>query len=245
MIVEQTKEKLSAMKLGGMLGAFEQWQEHGDRQLGPADLLGLLVDAEWTARENRRRTQRLREAHFPVAATVEEIDYAHPRNLRKPQVLDLISCEWIRLHQNLIITGATGLGKTYLPCALGEKACRDGFRVLYTRTPRLFGELYQAKADGTFAHLLQRVAKTDLLIIDDLGCAPMEGVERHDLREILEDRYATRSTIITSQFDPKKWHSFIGDDTVADAVCDRLTHNAHRITLQGESIRKMRGMKAR
>ena len=200
MIVAQTKEKLSAMKLSGMLGAFEQWQERGDRQLGPADLLGLLVDAEWTARENRRRTQRLREARFPVAATVEEIDFGHPRNLRKSQILDLISCEWIRLHQNLIITGATGLGKTYLPCALGEKACRDGFRVLYTRTPRLFGELYQAKADGTFARVLQRLAKTDLLIIDDLGCAPMEGVETRrkiaDTSRSAKDKVAQAATSV-------------------------------------------------
>lgn len=243
MIVEQTKEKLAAMKLRGMLTAFEQWQERGDGQLAPGDLFGLLVDAEWIARENRRRTQRLREAHFPLAATVEEIDYQHPRGLRKSQVLELISCQWIAHHQNLIVTGATGLGKTYLPCALGEKACRDGYRVLYSRAPRLFGELYQAKADGTYARMLQRLARIDLLIIDDLDCAPLEGAERHDLREILEDRYALRSTIITSQFDSTEWHSFIGDETVADAICDRLVHNAHRIELKGESIRKKRGMK--
>jgi DNA replication protein DnaC len=177
-----------------------------------------------------------------MPATVEEIDYRHARGLQKSKMLDLISCRWIAAHQNLIITGPTGIGKTYLPCALGEKACREGYKVLYTRAPRLFGELYQARADGTYPRMLQKFAKLNLLIIDDLGSSPLDGSERRDLREILEDRYAVSSTIITSQLDPKHWHSFIGDDTIADAICDRVVHNAHRFKLKGESMRKKRGM---
>src|SRR4030095_2012924 len=147
-ILEQTAEKLSELKLRGMVSALEQWKKSGMKDLEPADLLGLLVDAECTARENRRLTQRLRDAHFPVTATVEAIDYQHSRGLSKQKLLELISSRWVHAHQNLIITGKTGLGKTYLPCALGNKACRDGHRVLYTRAPKLFGALYQARVDG-------------------------------------------------------------------------------------------------
>lgn len=203
MLLEQTLEKLSAMKLRGMLAALQEWQERGGQEMDPADLVGLLVDAEWTSRENRRLSQRLREARFPMAATVEEIDYQHPRGLQKSKMLELVSCRWIAAHQNVIITGPTGIGKTFLPCALGEKACREGYKVLYTRTSRLFGELYQARADGTYPRMLQKLAKVHVLIIDDLGCAPLEGSERRDLREVLEDRYSVSSTIITSQLQPK------------------------------------------
>ena len=234
MLLEQTIEKLSAMKFRGMVAALEEWQHNGAKQnLDPADLVGLLTDAEWTARENRRLTQRRRQARFPMAATVEEIDYRHPRGLQKSKMLDLISCRWIAAHQNLIITGSTGLGKTWLPCALGEKACREGYKVFYSRAPRLFGDLYLAKADGTYPRVLQKLAKFELLIIDDLG-SPLDAKERRDLREILEDRYEVSSTIVTSQLEPKHWHSFIGDETLADAICDRLVHNAHRLKLSGE-----------
>lgn len=243
MIIEQTKEKLAAMRLRGMLQALEQWEQRGaTRDLSLTDFLGLLVDTEWTARENRRLAQRRRQARFPMAATVEEIDYQHQRHLRKAKMLELITCQWIAHHQNVIVTGPTGIGKTYIPCALGEKACREGYKVIYTRAPRLFGELYQAKADGTYPRELKRLAKTDVLIIDDLGCAPLEGTERQDLREILEDRYSVSSTVVTSQLDPDDWHAFIGDETLADAICDRLVHNAHRLKLDGESMRKKRGM---
>lgn len=242
MILEQTKEKLAQMKFRGMLAALQELEARGELELDAPDLLGLLVDAEWSARENRRITQRLRQAHFPIAARIEQIDYQHPRGLQKTKMRELISCRWIAAHQNLIVTGPTGVGKTFLPCALGEKACREGYRVLYTRAPRLFGTLYQAKAEGTYPRMLQRLARNHLLIIDDLGCSPLEGTERHDLREILEDRYALSSTVITSQFEPDQWHAFIGDETVADAICDRLVHNAHRLRLRGESMRKKRGM---
>jgi DNA replication protein DnaC len=244
MLIEQTLEKLSAMKLSGMLATLQDWLQRGAKaqDLEPTDLVGLLVDAEWTARQNRQLTRRLQEARFPVRATVEAIDYQHPRGLQKQKMLELVSCRWLVERQNLIITGPTGIGKTWLPCALGDKACRDGYRVLYTRAPRLFDELYRARADGTYPRLLQRYAKTHLLIIDDLGSTPLEASERRDLREILEDRYSVTSTIITSQLDPTHWHSFIGDDTIADAVADRLVHNAHRLKLSGESVRKKRGM---
>lgn len=244
MLIEQTKEKLSAMKLHGMAAALQQWQQNGARQkdLDPEDLVGLLADAEWTERENRRLAERLRQAHFREAATVEAIDYQHPRGLQRQRVLDLISSRWIAAHQNVIITGPTGIGKTFLPCALGNKACRDGYRVLYTRASTLFGDLFQARADGSYRRLLRKIAKMDLLIIDDLGAAPLEGAERKDLREVLEDRYDVSSTLITSQLDPDRWHSFIGDETAADGICDRLVHNAHRLKLAGESIRKKRGL---
>jgi DNA replication protein DnaC len=242
MLIEQTIEKLSAMKFRGMVTALEHWRQGGMKDIDPADLLGLLTDAEWTDRENRRLTRRLQEARFPMAATIEEIDYQHHRGLQKSKFMDLASCRWIAAHQNVIISGPTGIGKTYLPCALGNKACREGYRVYYTRAPRLFGDLYKARVDGTYPRLLQRLAKIEVLIIDDLGCSPLESGERRDLREVLEDRYSMSSTIITSQLEPKHWHSFIGDETVADAVCDRLVHNAHRFKLNGESIRKKYGL---
>jgi DNA replication protein DnaC len=243
MIIEQTLEKLSQMKLSGMLQALEDWMRRKSSEaLDPADLVGLLVDAEFTARQNRQLTRRLQEARFPERATVEEINYQHHRNLQKQKMLELVSCRWVAERQNLIITGPTGIGKTYLPCALGEKACRMGYRVLYTRAPRLFEDLYRARAEGTYPRALQRLSKMHVLVIDDLGCAPLEASDRRDLREVLEDRYGTSSTVITSQIDPDNWHSFIGDETVAHAVCDRLVHNAHRLKLKGESIRKLQGL---
>lgn len=244
MILQQTIDKLQAMKLAAMADALSEWSERGGSResLDPADLVGLLADAEWSARQNRRYRSRIRDAKFAMKACVENIDYRHQRGLKKQKMQELVSCRWIAAHQNVILTGQTGLGKTYLPCALGEKACRDGYRVLYTRAPRLFGDLYSARVDGSYPRLLQKLAKLDLLIIDDLGASPLEAAERRDLREVLEDRYAVSSTIITSQYKTHLWHSFIGDDTVADAICDRLVHNAHRFEFEGESMRKKRGL---
>jgi DNA replication protein DnaC len=241
-ILQNTIDKLAAMKLKGMVKALEQWKKSGLKDLDAADLLGLLTDAEWTERENRRLTFRLQEAHFDMAATVEEIDYQHHRGLQKSKMVDLYSSNWIAACQNVIFTGPTGIGKTYLPCALGNKACRDGYRVIYYRAPRLFSELYLSRADGSYTKLLQRIAQFDLLIIDDLGCSNLDGMERRDLREVLEDRYAVSSTIVTSQLDTQDWHSFLGDMTVADAICDRLLNNAHRFALDGESVRKTKGL---
>jgi len=244
MLLEQTKEKLSSMKFRGMLEALNDWCQRGAKQqsLEPLELVGLLVDAEWTDRENRKLTTRLQLAKFSMPATVEDLDFQHSRGLQKQKLLDLLSCRWIQAHENIIITGPTGIGKTYLPSALGNKACREGYRVIYARAPRLFGDLFQARADGSYRRLLQKFAKADVLIIDDLGTSQLEAGQRSDLREILEDRYAMRSTVITSQLDPTDWHSFIGDDTIADAICDRLVHNAHRFKLNGESLRKKYGL---
>jgi DNA replication protein DnaC len=242
MLLEQTLEKLLTMKLAGMVEALEQWRRTNKKDLDPEDLVGLLVDAEYTSRENRRLTRRLQEARFPVAACIEDIDYQHPRGLQKAKIMELASSRWVAAHQNVIFTGPTGIGKTYLPSALGNKACRDGYRVIYHRAPRLFAELYRARVDGTYPRLLQRLSKVHVLIIDDLGASPLEPSERRDLREVLEDRYGVSSTIITSQLEPNHWHSFIGDETVADGICDRLVHNAHRFKLQGESLRKKYGL---
>jgi DNA replication protein DnaC len=242
MLLDQTIDKLNAMKLFGMASALQQWKQGGMKEVEPADLIGILADSECTARENRRLTRSLQDAHFPMDAAVEEINYHYPRQLQKGKLQELVSSRWVAAHQNIIISGPTGIGKTYLPCALGNKACRDGYRVLYTRAPRLFGDLYKARVDGTYPKLLQRIAKFHVLIIDDLGCSPLDGQERRDLREVLEDRYAVSSTIVTSQLDSDDWHSFIGDETAADAICDRVVHNAHQFKLKGESMRKNNGL---
>lgn len=245
MLIEQTIEKLSALKLRGMLAALEGWHKSGPphADIAPTDLVGLLTEAEWTERENRRLVGRLREAHFREQATVESVDYTHKRGLRKAQVLELAGGGWIKARQNLLITGATGVGKTFLACALGHQACRQGTRVLYTRTSRFLGDLNKARLDGTYSRLLQKIQKTQLLILDDFDAAPLDGNERRDLREVMDDRYDLGSTLVTSQMEPTHWHTFIGDETLADAILDRLVHNAHRIKLAGESLRKTKGIK--
>lgn len=172
------------------------------------------------------------------AACVEDIDFPMKRELDKGVVRQLATCRWVAEHQNVVITGATGTGKTYVACALAQQMCRKGYRALYRRAPRLFEELTLAHADGTYARLLGRIAKVDVLVLDDWGIAPLNERERRDLLEIIDDRHGTRSTIITSQLDSKLWHNQLGDPTIADAVCDRLLHNAHRLVLKGPSRRK-------
>lgn len=239
MLVEQTLEKLEAMKLNGMAKAMRRWMEQPqDKDMAPADLLGLLVDAEHLHRDNRQLQQRLKNAKLKQQACIEDIDYSHARGLSKSVVLDLASCRWVHSHQNVLLTGPTGVGKSYLACALGQKACREGYSVLYRRTSRLFDELAQARADGTYPHLLRRLAKAQVLILDDFGLEPLGAAQRKELLEVLDDRYQLGSTILTSQLEPKDWHAVIGDATLADAICDRLVHNAHRLKLGGESIRK-------
>jgi DNA replication protein DnaC len=239
MLVEQTMDKLVSMKLYGMAEEMRQWLERPkEKDFTPPDLVGLLADAEWTHREDKKLTTRLRNARFRQQACVEDIDYAHPRGLVKTVMLDLASCRWIGAHQNVIFTGQTGVGKSYLACALGQKACREGYSVVYRRASRLLDELAQARADGTHFLLLRRFAKTQVLIIDDLGLDVLNASQRKDLLEVIEDRYGNSATIITSQLEPKDWHSVIADETIADAICDRLVHNAHRVKLGGESIRK-------
>lgn len=239
MLAEQTLEKLTAMKLQGMASALRQWLDQPkSKEIAPADLVGLLTDAEWLYRENRKLTSRLRKARFRLSAAVEDIDYAHARGLSKALMLELSTCRWVANHQNVIVTGETGLGKSYLACALGQKACREGFSVVYRRASRLFDELAQARADGTYPLLLRRLAKAQVLIVDDFGLEVLAVAQRRDLLEVLEDRYGNSSTIVTSQLDTDHWHPVIGDETIADAVCDRLVHNAHRLKLKGESMRK-------
>lgn len=241
MLIEQTLDRLTALQLHGMVEALRQWLERpADQQLQPTDLVGLIADAEWSYRENRKLTTRLRQARFRQAACIEDIDYRHPRGLTKSLILELATSRWVAQHQAIILTGPTGLGKSYIACALGQKACRDGYVVIYRRTSRLFDELAQARADGTYLLALRRFAKASVLILDDFGLERLGAAERRALLDILEDRYDVSSTIITSQLDPKNWHAVIDDATAADSICDRLVHNAHRIKLSGESIRKTR-----
>ena len=242
MLVEQTLEKLTSMRLLGMAAFLRTWlAEPRQQDIAPVELIGLLADAEWVHRENARLTQRLKAAKLRISAAIEDIDYTHPRALPKATIHELQSSRWIQQNQNLVLTGPTGVGKSYLACAFGQKACRDGFTVAYRRTSRLFDELAQARADGTLPHLLRRLAKVKVLILDDFGLEVLGPAERKGLLEVMEDRYGVSSTIVTSQLSPDQWHAVIGDPTIADAVLDRLVHNAHRVALKGESIRRTRG----
>jgi DNA replication protein DnaC len=241
MLTEPTLDKLTTLQLHGMVEALRQWLDHPQRpSLTPTDLVGVLADAEWLHRETRRLTTRLRHARFRQAACLEDVDYRHSRGLAKSLMLELASSRWVAQHQAIILTGKTGTGKSFLACALGHKACRDGYPVLYKRASRLFDELAQARADGTYLHALRRIAKVAVLVLDDFGLERLGASERRALLDVLEDRYDVSATIVTSQLDPTDWHAVIGDDTAADSICDRLIHNAHRIKLDGESIRKTR-----
>jgi DNA replication protein DnaC len=239
MLIHPTLDKLQALKLTGMQRALIEQMEMPEREALTFDeRLGMLVDAEYVERENRRLKTRLKRARLRQAATVEDIDYRHPRGLDKSLMLSLASCDWVRQHHNVIITGPTGAGKSYLACALGHKACREGYRVLYFRVSRLFQDLAIAKADGRYDKLLRSLARTSLLVLDDWGTAPLTDEQRRDLFEVTEDRYDRGSTLIAAQLPVQHWHETIGDPTLADAVLDRLIHNAYTITLKGESMRK-------
>jgi DNA replication protein DnaC len=237
---EPTMQKLLQLRLTAFAAAWTQQQNNPEvNALSFDERLGMLADAEHLARENARVARCLREAKLRMsAACVEDIDYVPKRELDKSVVRQLSTCRWLAEHQNVLVTGATGTGKTYIACALAQQACRKGYRALYRRTPRLFEELTLAHADGTYARLLARLAKVDLLVLDDWGLAPLNERERRDLLEIIDDRHGNRSTLITSQLDSKLWHDQLGDPTIADAICDRLLHNAHRLVLKGPSRRK-------
>lgn len=224
-----------------MAEAFERQltQTAAHDELSFEERLGLLVETETTWRENRRLARLLKTAKLRQNACVEDVNYKHKRGLEKRVMIELSTCRWIRGHQNLCLTGPTGTGKTWLACALGNAACRQGLSVLYVRSTRLFEELKAAHGDGSFPKRMAQIARADLLIMDDWGIAPVGRAERHDLLEIMEDRHGSRSTLITSQLPIENWHEYLNDPTIADAVMDRIIHNAHRIVLKGESMRKV------
>jgi DNA replication protein DnaC len=240
MLNEPTIEKLKTLRLDAMASAWgEQQKDTGMTKLTFDERFGLLVDAESLFRENRRLERLLKEAKLKLGqACVEDIDYPPKRELDKTVIRQLATCRWVQEHQNVIVTGATGVGKTYIACALAQHACRRGSSAIYRRASRLFDELTLARADGTYARLLSKFARTDVLVIDDWGLTAAREQERQDLLEILEDRYGTRSTIMTSQIPATDWHDYLGDATVADAILDRVLHNAHRVVVKGPSRRK-------
>jgi DNA replication protein DnaC len=239
MLNHPTLDKLQDLRFTGMAKALTEQMALPDiDELSFEERLGLLVDREMTEREDRRLTTRLRQAKLKQNACIEDIDFKQPRGLDKSLILDLAQCQWIRKHLNLLITGSTGVGKTWVACALAQKACREGFTSLYLRLPRLLQELPIAKGDGTYTRFLTRLAKVDVLILDDWGLSKLIAEQRRDLLEILEDRHDNRSTIVTSQLPLDQWHHIIGDPTLADAILDRLVHNAYKINLKGESMRK-------
>jgi DNA replication protein DnaC len=240
MLNAPTLEKLHALKLDAMAAAWTEQQHQADMTaLAFDERLGLLVEAEWLARENKRLRRALQEAKLKLAqACIEAIDYPARRELDKAVVRQLATCRWIEEHHNVVLVGATGTGKSFIACALAHQACRKGYRAGYRRASRLFHELALARADGSYVRLLAKLARLDVLLIEDWGLAPVQDAERRDLLEILEDRYGVRSTIITSQLPPAQWHDYLSDATLADAICDRLLHNAHRIVLKGPSRRK-------
>jgi DNA replication protein DnaC len=244
MLMRSTIEKLIAMKMDGMADAFRrQTQDPEMGQLGFEERFALLVDQQWTWRENKALFRRLKNARLKHEAAVEDIDYRHPRRLDRSLIRSLSACGWVSQHQNILILGPTGIGKSFLACALAQKAVREGFTALYTRAPRLLRDLALARVDGSLAKILDRIARIDVLIIDDWAMAPLSDIERRDFLEICDDRYATRSTILTSQVPLAHWHEQIGDPTVADSILDRLVHNSHRIELNGPSMRKIKTVK--
>ena len=235
-----TIEKMQQMKLHGMLRAFHSTMEAGGMKnsFTADELLAHLVDAEWEDRYNRKLARLLKGARFRYQASIQQIDFHLNRNLDKNMILRFSDCTWIRERQDIIITGPTGAGKSFLATALAHLGCRCGFKVLYSNCAKLFSQLSIAKADGTYIKELNRIQNQSVLLIDDFGMAPFDAPMRLALLEIMEDRHGRSSTIITSQFPISKWHQIIGEPTIADAICDRIIHHAHRIELKGESVRK-------
>lgn len=238
-MIEATVDKLITMKLHGMAEAVqEQIKSRAYKDLGFEERLGMLVDREMDSRQDRKLRTLLTKARFRYqGASVEDINFTVRRGITKDVILSLSQNGWIRDKRNIIITGSTGVGKTYMACVLGNSACRAGISTYYARLPRLFQELKISRADGSYGKLLQRLSMVNLLIVDDWGLSPLADTERRDFLEIMEDRYNVRSTIISSQIPTEKWHDLIGEPTIADAICDRLIHNAHKIKLTGKSMR--------
>lgn len=241
MMYHPTLEKLQQLKLTGMLHALQEQEAIPDiRSLPFEERLGLMVDRELTERGNRRMQTRLRMAKLKHGAALEDIDFKSARGLDRSLILKLADCEWVSSHLNVLITGATGVGKTWLACALANKACREGYSSYYVRLSRLFQDLDIGRADGRYAKMMKQLARTDVLVMDDWGLAVLSDQHRRDLLEILDDRYNLRATIITSQLPIAHWHEAVGDPTLADAILDRVVHNAYKINISGNSMRKER-----
>ncbi len=240
MLNEPTTEKLRALRLRSMANAWAQQQR--DTKIGELSFderFAMLVDAEYSARDNRRLDRLMKDAALRIPnACIEDVDTANGRGIDRGTLRQLASVTWVNEHLNVLVTGPTGVGKSYVASALGQAACRQRKRVVYRRVPRLFDELALARADGTYPKLLGKLAKADVLILDDLGLGALNDAQRHDLLEVVEDRYGRRSTVVTSQLPIPKWHEWLGDPTVADAVLDRLVHNAYKLELRGNSRRK-------
>jgi DNA replication protein DnaC len=245
MLTHPLAERLRGLGMAAMADAFLEMQNNSTAaDLAREDWLGLLLDREATARDNKRLGRRLSHARLRQSAVVEDTDFRTPRGLDRALFHKLASCDWIRHSQHLLIGGPTGTGKSWLACALGHKACREGFSVLYRRAPRLFAELATARGEGRLPRMLAALERTRLLIIDDWGPEPLTAEQRRDLLEIVEDRYEKGSLLITSQIPVARWHELIADPTIGDAILDRVVHRAHRIELKGPSLRKRHAVSA-
>ena len=239
MLIHPTIDNMKTLKLFAMVRTLETQMEIKDiEEMNFTDRLGLLVDAELIARENKRLQSRLSTAKLRLSACIEDLDIKANRGLDRTVIASLATSEWLKRHQNIIITGLCGAGKTYVACALAQRACRDGYTVIYERAPKLFQDLALAKADGRYHKIMTNLAKKDLIIIDDFALAPLTDEQRRDLLEIVEERYDRRSTMMVSQVPTNYWHDIIGDPTIADAILDRLIHNAHKLALKGKTRRK-------
>jgi len=238
---EQTFQKMKQMKFFGMVRAFRTSMENGSMsRLTPDELVSMLVESEWDDRNNRRIDRHIRNARFRYKANIEQMHFDLDRNLDKNQFMRLSECTFIDKKETLLITGSTGIGKSYIASAIGNQACTLGYKVLYANSSKLFSRLKMTKADGSYIKEMAKIERQDLLILDDFGLQPLDTASRNMLMEIIEDRHGNRATIITSQLPVDQWYEIIGEQTLADAILDRLVHNAHRMELVGESLRRQK-----